>query len=771
MPRIDPWTLVTTETDETVLRDRNSVFAVSNGYLTLKGNLCEDRGGDFPTTLVAGVFDAADWLAFIRPTKHERRFHDPEHFDNAGWSPSIANLPDPIHLRTFVGPRELTFRGGTVRGFRQVYDLRRGVYSYEYEHENPDGRITRIAVERFCSFRHPHRAYLRATLTPRNYGDTVRVLSGINGAIRSNLHGERQIAVRDAEPLSDGRCRLGARTVHSEIDVNIAVRTLVNGGAAAQRRPVIEESAVSHVFEVCAETGRPIVVEKTMVVATAEDAAHGVACDILEELGAASAADFDAASVEQAAAWAETWERIDVRIEGDDVAQRNLRFCLLHLMSAAPRHSDRLSIPCKLLTGEFYQGTVFYDTDLYIEPLFTFAFPEIARAMLNYRWHGLEPGRRIAKRLGYKGAKFAWQAGPCGEEELGRWWRYTYLNVHINADVCYSLMLYLHATGDFDFVAEKGIDILVESARFYVSRADEGPGKDVYNITEVAGPDEGHCESRNNFYTNYLASKCMRQARAILERMRAERPDAYEAATKRLDLTESEPREWVRVANGLRILHQPETKLYEQCEGFFSLEDAPEDLLRDRPFWWVIVYPYRAIYQPDVCMALAMDRHRFDSETLAANHAYYKPITMNFSSMSFVINAIIAKEAGDMEFAYGQFMTAATLDLDPTITGRNDTHEGIHGTNAGGAWMAAILGFGGLTVGEDGVAVNPRLPVQWASLTYRFRVCDSEITCRATQNEVELRLSADARREVDLTVHGRPVRLSPGTPVTIPSEP
>jgi len=767
MTHIDPWRVVTTLTDETSLRNGNSIFAVSNGYLTLKGNLAEHRGGDHPTTLAAGVFDRADWIAFIRPTGQERRFHDPKYFDNAGWSPSIANLPDPIHLRVFMGSRELTFRAGTVHDFCQTYEMRRGLARYEYTHVSPEGRTTRVVMERFCSMNDPHRAHLRYTLTPLDHQDRIQVISGINGAVRSNLHNEKQIQVLSSRPLPDGACHLRGRTLHSEISLETAVRTRITAGTVKCAEPRIEESAVSWVFEVEGRTGKPLVVEKVMVVATGEDEVHGVACDPVTELENASTPDFETALAEQQAFWCEAWDRLDVQIEGDDEAQRDLRFNLMHLMSAAPRHTDRLSIPCKLLTGEYYQGTVFYDTDLYIEPVFVFTFPEIARSMLTYRWHGLEPGRRIAKRLGYKGAKFAWQAGPRGEEELGPWWRYTVLNIHINADVCHSLMLYLHATGDFDFVAEKGIDILVESARFYCSRAERGPEAGTCSLVEVAGPDEGHCESTDNFYTNSMAARCLRNAWAMLDRMQRERPHQYDAARERLHIDPSEPEAWLSVAEGLRILHHSRTRIYEQCEGFFSLKDAPDDLLQDRPFWWVIVHPYRAIYQPDVCMALALNRRDFDPDVLAANHEYYMPITLNFSSMSFCINAIMAVESDDMAYAYDQFRTSAALDLDPARTGRNDTHEGIHGTNAGGAWMAAVLGFGGLAVTGDGVSIHPRLPEKWRSLRYRFRFRGEVITCHVTHDRVHLEANGETGQELPLTVNGTAVLLRSGAAVEV----
>lgn len=201
-----------------------------------------------------------------------------------------------------------------------------------------------------------------------------------------------------------------------------------------------------------------------------------------------------------------------------------MRFCLHHLLAAAPRFSDKLSVPVKLLTGEHYQGNTFHDTDLYIVPFYIFTQPELARTCLNFRHEGLRPGREIARSLGYQGAKFAWQAGPYGEECLGRWWRFTHTNVHINAAVVYPLMQYLWATGDERYLRERGVDLLVETVRFYAARVVHDAERDRYDMHEVAGPDEGHCESTNNFYTNYLAIRNLRWAADAVRRLARDDP-------------------------------------------------------------------------------------------------------------------------------------------------------------------------------------------------------------------------------------------------------
>ncbi len=495
------WIVTKTDTSAAAIESANTVFTVSNGYLSLKGNLLEYRQGAMPSTIINGVFDLADMVAFIRPTKHERRYLDPEYFDSAGPSPSVANLPNPLFTQVIIDGKELSFARGRVSDFRQHYDLKSAVYSYSYDYESPDGKRTHVEMQRFAALGKAHRALMRYTVQPLNYDGEIIIRAGIDGRVRSNLKGDQQFDVIEANGNA-GECRLTAKTRDRGILVEIGIANKIVEGNTTMNRVVAEESLVYNVLVFDAKQGDKISIDRHIVLACSEDARHGVVCNIDHELAESLATGYEGELSSHRVGWEQLWNQADVQIEGDDLAQLYLRFCLMHVMSAAPRYTDRLSVPCKLLTGEYYQGTTFYDTVLYIEPFYLFNFPDLARTCVNYRYFGLDNGRQIAKNLGYKGAKFAWQAGPYGEECLGRWWRFTHTNIHIDGDVAYSLMQYLWATGDFDYLADRGIDILVESARFYTSRSVPGPQAGTYSLVNVAGPDERHCESTNNFYTN-----------------------------------------------------------------------------------------------------------------------------------------------------------------------------------------------------------------------------------------------------------------------------
>ncbi len=757
----DAWTIVNTRHDAHSLGQHNSVFTISNGYVGIKGNLAEDRDGYSPVTIINGVYDELDMFSLIRASNEPRRYLDERHFDTAGKSPAVANLPNPLFLRVFVGEREISLARGQISDFGQVLTLRDGLYTCSFTYRDAAGHTTRLTAARFAPIQHPHRVYARYGITPLDHDAPIRVQIGICGAVHSNTTRERQFHVTGMSCEPVGRCALHARTIARGITVQMITADALRGDPMPDSaRGVIEHDTVYTEYMFTARRGQRIGFDRALAVASPQD--NGV--DLASELDSAIRQGFDAALEEQRRAWAELWDACDVEIEGDETAQRYLRFCLYHLLAAAPRHTDRLSVPVKLLTGEYYQGNTFYDTDVYILPFYTFTQPAIARTCLNWRHAGLGPGREIARELGYAGAKFAWQAGPEGEECLGKWWHFTHRNIHINGDVAYALMQYGQATGDEAFMAGQGADILVECARFYASRARYDAARGAYDLADVAGPDEGHCESTNNFYTNYLARRTLEWAAQVLDDLARRDPEARARCDERLRIGAAEPRRWRHVAERLTFLYDPNTRVYEQCEGFYRLEPLPPELSRDRKVWFATVAPYQALNQPDVLMAMAMFRDAFPADVVKANYDFYYAKSMNFSSMSFVINAIMAAEVGDLDEAYQQFLVSAGSDLDEELTGRKDTYAGLHGTAAGGAWMAAVMGFGGVRLSERGLAIRPRLPRQWKSLQFRLAYRGRTLRVRVDHEQVTLQAEPGP---VELEVCGRTVSVA-ASPVAVP---
>lgn len=758
---VDTWSLIKTSFDAHSLGQHNSLFTVSNGYVGLKGNLHEDRDGYCPVTLINGVYDELDMFSLIRASSEPRRYLDERFFDSAGKSPAVANLPNPLAIRVFIDNKELSFTGGSISGFRQELSLRNGLYAYSYVHTDAQGRSTRIETSRLASIVHPHRVHLRYALTLLNHASEVRVHSGIDAATFSNTTREKQFQVTalDAGP---GRTQAEVRTPARGIDVRMRTAELSRVPSPSSESAMVEHDAAWSVVAYAGRPGMRAEFERHVAIDCSEDARLGSPVDVGKELEEAVREGFAAALAAHDQAWQEIWERCDVLIDGDDEAQRDLRFSLYHVLAAAPRHSPHLSVPVKLLSGEYYQGNTFYDTDVYILPLYTFTCPDQARRCLQWRWIGLEPGRQAARRLGYPGTKLAWQAGPFGEECLGQWWRFTHTNIHINADVAYALMQYWQASGDDAFMAGPGVDLLVETARFFAGRSVYDAARDAYDLRDVAGPDEGHCESTNNFYTNCLAAWNLRWAAQVLAWLEDHNRDAWTDARQRLGIAADEPARWQHVAERLTLLFDAATGIYEQCEGFYQLEPLPPDLSPERKTWFATVAPYQALNQPDVLMAMVMLRDAFPESVRRANYRFYKDKSMNFSSMSFVINAIAAADLGDLDEAYRQFRICAGVDIDESLTGRRDTYAGLHGTAAGGAWMAAVFGFAGVRLFDGQLSIEPRLPSTWNTLSFKLTLYGGTLELTVGRSELRIQVGADVRSVVRASIRGQAVSLSPG---------
>jgi kojibiose phosphorylase len=755
------WKVINRDYGEKAVNFSTSIFTISNGYMALKGDMQEFPVGRYTTTIINGLFDRIKIFSLLSPSNRERRYLDPEYFDSAGPSPSVANLPDPIFTQIFVGGRQVSFALGDIRDFQQVYDLQRGLYSYEFEFEDPDGKATRISMTRFCDMEKLHRAFLRYEITPINHNEEITIRTGIDASIKSNVTGEKQIEVTNQQANGKMLC-LDSETLSSKIKVHTAVVIKFHEPDKIVMTPTYEEKKLYFVFTVHSCKNDSVIFDKAMIIASSLDSNHDVECTVRNELHDAEKEGFDAAAARNAKYWESLWKTIDVKIEGDNLAQLYMRFALYHLAAAAPRHSGRLSVPCKLLTGEYYQGTTFYDTDLYIEPLYIFTNPDWARNCLSYRWHALMPAKTIAENLGFKGAKFAWQSGPDGIECLGDWYRFTKTNIHINSDVAYSLLLYWRTTGDYDFMIGKGLDILVETSRFLASRASYNEESASYDIQGVTGPDEGHVACTNEFYTNYLAAKNLLFACDFLEMLKAKRPRIFKKTVERLFISNEEMANWSDISKKLTFYFDGKTKVYEQCKDFYKLKQVPDDFLNKRDAWFATVFPYQALNQPDVVMAMALYREEFTEDVKRANWEFYKPRSMNFSSMSYVINSMMAKEMGEMEDAYRDFMISAGMDIDPALTGRNDTHEGLHGTALGGAWMAAVFGFGGILFGKQGLVVDPKLPKGWESLEFNIILHGERLHFRIMSKSIEIVLDKNASVSIPAIIAGKMADLLSG---------
>jgi trehalose/maltose hydrolase-like predicted phosphorylase len=479
------------------------------------------------------------------------------------------------------------------------------------------------------------------------------------------------------------------------------------------------------------------------------------------------------------AAWSERWRCSDVEIKGDEQAQRSMRFAIYHLISAANPSDERVSVGARALTGDSYLGHVFWDTEIYLLPFFTLTWPEAARSLLMYRYHTLDAARAKAKRMGWRGALYAWESADTGEEAtpdqiLGPNGRPVDVlcgrhEHHISAAVAYAVWQYWQATEDSEFLCVAGAEMLLETARFWASYA-EASADGSYHIRDVIGPDEYHERVDNSAYTNLMARWNIRRALETAALFHERWPDEWVKLSERMSLDEEELRIWRNVADCLTVRYDPVTRVLEQFEGYFALEDIDRadyagrvtsvegTLGRER------IQRSKLIKQADIVALLALLPSEFDQDTRSANFSYYEPRCTHDSSLSRPMHGLVAARIGQMDAALRYFRETAAIDLGGKP---GSSAGGIRIAALGGLWQAAVFGFAGLSLRDDGLALAPQLPEGWEALGFRVHWRGRQLAFRIEERGQVLTAFLGAGAPVKLFVGNHPYEITPGQQLQI----
>jgi len=435
-------------------------------------------------------------------------------------------------------------------------------------------------------------------------------------------------------------------------------------------------------------------------------------------------------------AWRRFWQRADILIEGDEKAQRGIRYNIYQLHINASAQDDRYSIAAKGLTGFGYRGHVFHDTEIFMLPFFIYTIPDVARNLVMYRYHTLPGARRKAQKNGYEGAQYAWESTLSGDEttppsvihpERGHLIAilHAHREIHISADVALAAWLYWKVTGDDAFMRDYCAEIILSTALFWGSRVEKNLERNEYELNNVIGPDEWQEGVNNNAYTNCMARWNLRTALALLQWLHEYAPEKARALEQQLDLTGQRLDYWRDVIKRIRIPHDQQSGLVEQFDGFFKLEALNQELYKGRTVSYQGILgvegtqKYRIIKQADVLMLLTALDQEFDREMKRVNWDYYYPITDHDygSSLTPAFHVTLACELGKPNEAYQLFMKGNLVDLENL---RGNTPEGIHAACCGAVWQAVVFGFAGLRVTDEGYTTEPHLPASWTRLAFSF---------------------------------------------------
>lgn len=467
--------------------------------------------------------------------------------------------------------------------------------------------------------------------------------------------------------------------------------------------------------------------------------------------------------------WASTWEMADISIEGDVKAQQGIRFNIFQLNQTYSGKDERLNIGPKGFTGEKYGGSTYWDTEAYCIPFYMATKDQqVARNLLTYRYNHLEKAIENAKKLGFSGGAALYPMVTMNGEESHNEWEITFEEIHRNGAMIFAIYNYVRFTGDFNYIVEKGLEVMIAVARFWQQRANFSTVKEKYVILGVTGPNEYENNVNNNWYTNFSAKWCLNYCAETLEKVRDGHPEDYKRIIGHTNLKDAEVLKWKETAENMYFPYSGEKGVYLQQEGFLDKEIIPVRELdkKQRPInqkWsWDRILRSCYIKQADVLQGFYFFEDHFTKEEMEKHYDFYEPLTVHESSLSPCVHSIQAARLNRIEQAYDFYLRTSRLDLDDY---NKEVKEGCHITSMAGTWMSIVEGFGGMRVKNDQLCFDPRIPEQWDAYSFKINFRDQIVKVEVTSNKCTFSLEGD--EPLDILVNGNTVGVKPNNVVTV----
>ncbi|WP_217913950.1 glycoside hydrolase family 65 protein [Miltoncostaea marina] len=725
---LDPWVIREPALDLDRLAFTESVFALSNGHLGLRGNLDEGEPRAIAGTYLNGFYETHT-LGY-----GERAYGNPED------GQTVVNVTDGKLIRLLVEDEPLDVHRGDLQSHERWLDLRTGILERVLVWSTRAGRTVRVTSRRLVSLR--MRSVAAVSFEVEAIDRPVRI------ALQSSLLANRVDVGSGTDPreaAAIGAVLVPRLSVHDGLRVVLAHTTSRTGLSLAagmehaletDNPPLTRTESEPDLGRVTVSAqlhpGRPLRMTKLIAYHwSSHQSVEWLRDQVDASLQNALAEGFDGLAAMQREALDAYWRSTKIEVDGDDELQQALRFAQFQLVQAGTR-ADGRGVPAKGLTGPGYDGHAFWDMEAYVLPVYVFSQPRLARDALVWRHGMLDLARERARQLDLDGAAFPWRT--IGGEECSGYWPAGTAAFHVNAGIARAVQLYDDVTGDEDFMRDVGLELLVETARLWASLGYQVAGG-AFRIDGVTGPDEYSAIADNNVYTNLMARDNFRAAAAAVER-RPERADA-------LGVSPDEVAAWRRAADTMAIPYDERLGVHPQSEGFTDHEvwdfeaTAPERYPLLLHHHYLDLYRKQVVKQADLVMAMFTCGDAFTPEQKRRNFEYYEALTVRDSSLSACIQAIVAAEVGHVDLAYDYLAEAALTDLHDL---KGNIREGLHMASLAGALLAVVAGFGGLRRSRHGLAFSPRLPRQVERLAFPLLVRDRRLYVEIVRDRATYRL-------------------------------
>lgn len=740
------WLISESAFDARYLGKCESIFCQGNGYMGLRAALEEQYVGETRGMFITGTFNKFD----------------------ASEVSELPNFPDVTKVIINLDGNPFDLNKGIVRNYERTLNLKNGELTRSFSWTSDKKEEFRFSFKRMVSMENDHVIANVIEITPVTADIQIEFESGIDGTMTNT--GSQHFSEGARRMYENRFLEMVSETTQSQIlsAVHTAHKVYIDGEIAeVTLLPIIDRRVIRIRYTVNVKKGSTLRIEKISTVHTSRDLKYlgwqeersrediklqskQLLMDIYDK-------GYDNLLLESERKWEQIWKAQDIHITSiNEFDQLAVRFAIYHLNIMVKKDDNRVGIGAKALSGEGYKGHSFWDTEIFILPYFIFTQPETARTLLEYRYQCLKGARKKAAENGYEGAMYPWESAWIEDGEVTPLWGAAdvvtgetlkiltgLIEQHITADVSYGVWQYYTITGDEDFMERCGYEIILDTAKFWISRLEWEEDKGHFGLRDVIGPDEYKEHVDNNAYTNHLAFHNMKLAVNLIGVLKAEKPAVYTKLQELLNLEELLVRLNERMPKVYLPLPEKETGIIPQFDGFFDLKSIDLTKYKTSSVVGTIYNDYnmeqinsfQVLKQGDVVVLLYLLDDLFSEEIKRKNYLYYEERTLHDSSLSKATHSVLANDLGLKAQAYDFFEGACRIDLGTEMKSSN---AGIHSASVGGIWQAAVMGFGGVRAVRGQLKINPNLPNEWHEFRFRIIWRNSPLLITITKKEITI---------------------------------
>jgi len=756
------WSIIEDDFDKDRVKSSESLFSLGNGAMGQRANFEETYTGDtFQGSYIAGVY---------YPDKTRVGWWKngyPEYFAK------VLNAPNWIGINVTVNGVTLDLNTcKSITNYKRELNMKEGWYERSFTAVLPNDVEVNVSAKRFLSLTHDELGVINYKVTPVNTKAVIEFSPYIDAGITNeDTNWDDKFWDILSVTEADQQGFITSKTMKTEFHVGTYMQSLVFvDGQKQNLKPSVtqSDSELYYKYTLNVNKGEEASIQKFAGYVT--DMNHktsqliDAAKTVLKEsinLG------YETLLKQQKDSWASIWDMADITIDGDVKAQQGIRFNIFQLNQTYLGKDERLNIGPKGFTGEKYGGSTYWDTEAYCIPFYMATKDQnVARSLLAYRYNHLDKAIENAEKLGFTNGAALYPMVTMNGEESHNEWEITFEEIHRNGAMVYAIYNYVRYTGDFSYIPEMGLEVMIAISRFWYQRFNYSQEKNKFVMLGVTGPNEYENNVNNNWYTNYFAKWCIEYTMLCLDKVKDGYSDDYNRIVGHTKLNDSELDKWQELVDNVYLPYSGKYDVYLQQDNFLDKELIPVSELdkTQRPInqkWsWDRILRSCYIKQADVLQGFYFFEDHFTEEELERHFDFYEPLTVHESSLSPCVHSIQAAKLNRMDQAYTFYLRTSRLDLDDY---NKEVEEGCHITSMAGTWMSIVEGFGGMRVVNDTLSFEPRIPKEWDAYSFKVNFRNQVVKVNVSQKGSTFEVEGNST--LSIILNGEALKISPSQPV------